>query len=274
MGFRCGIVGLPNVGKSTLFNAVSQAGAEAANFPFCTIDPNVGVVTVPDARLTAIAEVAKAAVELDGVKHMVMTTGTPPTRDRGASILCESSAAVKAAVNLPIQGQCEPPDDAIWFSRMKEAGVDALGMHLEAVTEEVRALVMPGKATVSVEVYLQAFADAVAIFGRGQVSTYILAGLGDSADSILEISERLVKPERPPACRSGDASAPSRPRSPRGYVMARAGSRGWCRWSRDRHDHEDHGHEAHEASTDLNSACLRDLHGHIFVVTASWSWQR
>jgi GTP-binding protein YchF len=54
MNLKCGIVGLPNVGKSTLFNALSNAGAESANFPFCTIDPNVGLVTVPDARLSTL----------------------------------------------------------------------------------------------------------------------------------------------------------------------------------------------------------------------------
>lgn len=56
MGLQCGIVGLPNVGKSTLFNALSNAKAQAANFPFCTIEPNVGVVTVPDERLIALSE--------------------------------------------------------------------------------------------------------------------------------------------------------------------------------------------------------------------------
>jgi len=59
MGFKCGIVGLPNVGKSTLFNALTQAGIQAENYPFCTIDPNVGIVEVPDARLTALAGIAK-----------------------------------------------------------------------------------------------------------------------------------------------------------------------------------------------------------------------
>ena len=59
MGIQCGIVGLPNVGKSTLFNALTKAGIPAANFPFCTIDPNVGVVPVPDPRLAALAAIAK-----------------------------------------------------------------------------------------------------------------------------------------------------------------------------------------------------------------------
>lgn len=67
MALQCGIVGLPNVGKSTLFNCLSNAKAQAANFPFCTIEPNVGVITVPDERLTTLARI-------DVPKKVVPTT--------------------------------------------------------------------------------------------------------------------------------------------------------------------------------------------------------
>jgi hypothetical protein len=77
MSLKCGIVGLPNVGKSTLFNALTKAGIAAENYPFCTIEPNVGVVEVPDPRLTALAEIVKperilpAAVEFVDIAGLV-----------------------------------------------------------------------------------------------------------------------------------------------------------------------------------------------------------
>lgn len=139
-----------------------------------------------------LAEVAEAAVRLDGVEHMVMTTGTPNSSDRGAAYLAECAEAVKASVNLPIQAQCEPPADFIWFERMKAAGIDSLGMHLEAVEPQVRAAIMPGKAEVSISTYFAAFKAAVEVFGWGQVSTYLLAGLGDSLESLVHTSEKLI----------------------------------------------------------------------------------
>jgi radical SAM protein (TIGR04043 family) len=160
---------------------------------FCAIGQSLAAGRTIERKTPAqLAEVAKAAVELDGVKHMVLTTGTPPGKDRGASILVESTIAIKAVVDLPIQGQCEPPDTDAWFTRLHDAGIDTLGMHLEAVTDEVRQRIMPGKAQVPLSRYFDAFAAAVPVFGRGQVSTYILAGLGDTAEAILSMSEKLI----------------------------------------------------------------------------------
>ena len=160
---------------------------------FCSIGQSLRAGrTIAHKTPEQLAEVAKAAVELDGIQHMVMTTGTPATSDRGAAVLCDSARAVKAAVALPIQGQCEPPRYPIWYQRMKDAGIDALGMHLEVVTPALRDELMPGKAELTLEVYMQAFADAVEVFGRGQISTYILAGLGDSEQAILDCCEQLI----------------------------------------------------------------------------------
>ncbi|GEO39723.1 radical SAM protein [Skermanella aerolata] len=178
---------------TTVLQTCVRFQSRAKTCQFCAIGQSLAAGRTIERKTPAqLAEVAKAAVELDGVKHMVMTTGTPPGKDRGAAILSESAAAVKAAVDLPIQVQCEPPDDDAWFRRLRDSGADALGMHLEAVSDRVRRRIMPGKAQVPVERYFSAFKTAVPVFGRGQVSTYILAGLGDTAEEILAVCRRLV----------------------------------------------------------------------------------
>jgi len=178
---------------TTVLQSCIRYQSRAKTCQFCAIGQSLAAGRTIERKTPAqLGEVAKAAVELDGVTHMVMTTGTPPGKDRGAAILAESAAGVKAAVDLPIQGQCEPPDDDAWFARLKAAGIDALGMHLEAVTQGVRERIMPGKAQVPVSRYFSAFEAAMPVFGRGQLSTYILAGLGDTKEAILDICERLI----------------------------------------------------------------------------------
>lgn len=160
---------------------------------FCAIEDSLTAGrTIARKTPAQLAEVAEAAVRLDGIKHIVMTTGTPNRSDRGAAYLADCAAAIKAAVDIPIQAQCEPPDDFIWFERLKQAGVDSLGMHLEVIHPSARARIMPGKAEVSVDYYFEAFAAAVAVFGRGQVSTYLLAGLGDSLEEMVATCDRLI----------------------------------------------------------------------------------
>jgi radical SAM protein (TIGR04043 family) len=179
---------------TTVLQTCTRYGNRETACQFCAIGQSLAAKsTVPEKTPEQLAEVARAAVELDGVKHAVLTTGTPRTPDRGAASLADCARAIKAASGLAVQAQCEPPADFGWFSRLREAGVDSLGLHLEAVTERVRRRIMPGKAEVPVSVYLEAFAAAVGVFGRGQVSTYILAGLGDTRQEILEMCARLVR---------------------------------------------------------------------------------
>jgi radical SAM protein (TIGR04043 family) len=165
----------------------------ATSCQFCAIGQSLAENrTISHKTPEQLGEVTRAAVLLDGVKHVVLTTGTPNVIDRGAAVLCDSAKGIRAAIDIPIQGQCEPPRDHGWFEKLRDAGIDTLGMHLEAVTPEVRARIMPGKATVSLDRYQAAFEAAVRVFGRGQVSTYILAGLGDTAEAILTACETLV----------------------------------------------------------------------------------
>ena len=86
MSLQCGIVGLPNVGKSTLFNALTKAGIAAENYPFCTIEPNVGVVEVPDPRLAALAEIVKPERVLPAIVEFVDIAGLVAGASKGEGL--------------------------------------------------------------------------------------------------------------------------------------------------------------------------------------------
>ncbi len=178
---------------TTVLQTCVRYGNRATRCQFCAIGESLRAGrTIPRKTPAQLAEVAAAAQRLDGVRNVVLTTGTPPTDDRGADVLAEAAAAIKGGTGLPVQAQCEPPADFGWFARLRAAGVDALGMHLEAWDESVRARIMPGKAEVTRAFYLEAFRAAVPVFGRGQVSTYLLAGLGDTAEGLCEAAEELI----------------------------------------------------------------------------------
>ena len=86
MGFKCGIVGLPNVGKSSLFNALTSAEIAAENYPFCTIEPNVGIVSVPDERLTHIASIASSKKVIPSTMEFVDIAGLVEGASKGEGL--------------------------------------------------------------------------------------------------------------------------------------------------------------------------------------------
>ncbi len=86
MSLQCGIVGLPNVGKSTLFNALTKAGIAAENYPFCTIEPNVGVVEVPDSRLAQLAEIVKPERVVPAIVEFVDIAGLVAGASKGEGL--------------------------------------------------------------------------------------------------------------------------------------------------------------------------------------------
>ncbi|HEV7805890.1 MAG TPA: MSMEG_0568 family radical SAM protein [Solirubrobacteraceae bacterium] len=179
---------------TTVVQTCIRYAAEDTRCRFCTIEESLrSGATLQVKRPELLAEVALAAVRLDGVRQMVMTTGTSNGVDRGARHLARCVAAVRAAVpDLPIQVQVEPPLDLVWIARLHEAGVTAIGIHVESTDPAVRARWTPGKATVSLERYDEAWAEAVRVFGRNRVSTYLLVGLGEDPDELVASARRLI----------------------------------------------------------------------------------
>jgi radical SAM protein (TIGR04043 family) len=169
--------------------------AEEQRCRFCTIEESLraGVTTAvksPD----QLAEVAEAAVRLDGVRQMVLTTGTTAGPDRGARHLERCVRAIHAAVPaLPIQVQLEPPADLSVLTDLHRAGAAAVGIHVESLDDGVRRRWMPGKATVPMSAYLAAWDEAVRVFGRNRVSTYLLIGLGEDPDELVAGAAALVE---------------------------------------------------------------------------------
>jgi GTP-binding protein YchF len=113
MGLQCGIVGLPNVGKSTLFNCLSNAKAQAANFPFCTIEPNVGVITVPDERLTKLTEIVNPKNVVPNVIEIVDIAGLVKGASKGEGLGNQFLANIRATNAIIHVLRCFDNDNVI-----------------------------------------------------------------------------------------------------------------------------------------------------------------
>lgn len=167
---------------------------ESQRCRFCAIEQSLEQgSTVAVKTPQQIAEVALAAHRLDGITQMVMTTGTSNGRDRGATHLARCVRAVREVLpDLPIQVQCEPPADLRTITDLYDAGARSIGIHVESLDDDVRRAWMPGKSTVSLQEYREAWREAVRVFGHNQVSTYLLVGLGEDPDELVAGARELI----------------------------------------------------------------------------------
>jgi hypothetical protein len=116
MGFKCGIVGLPNVGKSTLFNALTNSGIAAENYPFCTIDPNVGIVPVPDTRLQQLADIVKPAKVVPAHMEFVDIAGLVEGASKGEGLGNKFLAHIRETHAIAQVIRCFADDNVVHVS--------------------------------------------------------------------------------------------------------------------------------------------------------------
>ena len=186
---------------------------------FCGIELSLQADrTIAVKRPDQLAEVAVAAKELDRVVDVTLTTGSTAAPDRGARYLGRCARAIKQATGLPIEGQFEPPADLGVLDEVHDDGLDSVGMHVESFDPEVLARIAPGKARTGIDGYFRAWERAVEVFGAGQVSTYVILGMGEDPELTVEGCRRaidlgvypFVVPLRPvPGSLMGDCMPPS-----------------------------------------------------------------
>lgn len=140
MGFKCGIVGLPNVGKSTLFNALTKAGIEAANYPFCTIEPNVGVVPVPDKRLSQIAAIAGSKTIIPAVMNFVDIAGLVAGAAKGEGLGNKFLANIRETQAIAHVVRCFENDDVTHVAGKIDPIADIEVIHTELALADLETV--------------------------------------------------------------------------------------------------------------------------------------
>jgi radical SAM protein (TIGR04043 family) len=180
----------------SLASTVIQTCAYWGNADQCTFC-GIGV-TLANGRTIAkktpqmLAEVAVAARDLDGAVDATLTTGTTATPDKGALYVARCGQAVREAAGLPVEVQFEPPADLGVIDQVAEMGIDSVGIHVESFDPAVLARVAPAKARTGIDGYFGAWERAVAAFGAGQVSTYVILGLGEDRQLTIDGCRRAI----------------------------------------------------------------------------------
>lgn len=140
MGFKCGIVGLPNVGKSTLFNALTRAGIEAQNYPFCTIEPNVGMVPVPDKRLEKIAHIAGSKQIIASTMQFVDIAGLVAGASKGEGLGNQFLANIREAQAIAHVVRCFEDDDITHVSGRVDPKADIETINTELALADLETV--------------------------------------------------------------------------------------------------------------------------------------
>lgn len=140
MGFKCGIIGLPNVGKSTLFNALTKAGIEAANYPFCTIEPNVGIVPMPDERLNKIAAIAKSKQTVPTTMKFVDIAGLVAGAAQGEGLGNQFLAHIRETQAIAHVIRCFINDDVVHVAGKVDPLEDIEVIHTELALADLASV--------------------------------------------------------------------------------------------------------------------------------------